>query len=173
MASKNNKIILTQKTIENGIDVSEEHHFFRHCKNTPQVCPMAFMNKKWFFELGGIDRNFCSGQYENDLCLRSFQDGGRIINVPESKVYLNHDEVHGGLINKIKYKFGKNSFRSGYHNDRRYLEECWVKNGYGTYDEKTLKHGEVSKTRLLPVHPYDYKNILTVAQGPAGRWGNI
>lgn len=172
-ATNNTKAIFTQSTIENGKDVSEEHHFFRHCKNAPQMAPMAFLNREWFFKIGAYDRNFVSGQSENDVVMRAFEDGGRIINVPESKVYLNHEEVHGGFINKIQYRLGKNSFRTGYFNDRRYLEECWVKNGYGTYNEETLRHGEVSKTRLLPVQSYDYKNILNVAQGPQGRWGNI
>lgn len=164
------KSMLTQRTIENGKDVTTEHYFFRNCKNTPQMAPMAFMNREWFLELEGYDRNFISGQAENDICMRAFQDGGRIENVSSSKVYLNHEEVHGGIMNKIKYRLGKNSFRTGYYADRRYLEECWVENGYGTYDEKTLKHGEVSKTRLLPFQGYNYKNILTVAQGNQGRW---
>lgn len=170
-ALSNKKVILTQSTIENGKDVSEEHHFFRHCKNTPVMAPMAFMNRIWFHKLGGYDRNFVSGQAENDIVMRAFQDGGRIENVPDSKVYLNHEEVHGGFLNKVKYRLGKNSFRTGYFNDRRYLEECWVESGFGTYNEYTLKHGKVSPTRLLPVQPYNYENILTVSQGPQGRWG--
>lgn len=164
------KTILTQVTVENGKDVTEEHHFFRHCPKTPVMAPMAFFNREWFWEIGGYDRNFVSGQSENDLVMRAYQDGGKVQLVPLSKVYLNHEEVHGGFINKIKYRLGKNSFRTGYFNDRRYLEECWVKEGYGTYNEKTLEHGTISPIRLLPHHPFDYKNILTVPQGPSGRW---
>lgn len=154
------KTILTQRTIENDKDVTDEHYFFRHNKTTPQMAPMAFFNREWFWELGGYDRNFISGQAENDLVMRAYQDGGKIVEVFNSKVFLNHEEVHGGFLNKLKYKFGKNSFRSGYWDDRRYLEECWV-----------LSNGEISKTRLLPLHPFNYENILTVAQGPTGRWG--
>lgn len=154
------KTILAQSTIENGKDVTDEHYFFRHDTTTPRMAPMAFMNREWFWELGGIDRNFICGQYEQDLLMRAYQDGGSLINVRDSKVYLNHEETHGGIINKIKYKLGKNSFRSGYWSDRRFLEECWVKDG------------KISDKRLLPLHPFDYSNILTVAQGPSGRWGN-
>ena len=153
------KSIFVQRTIENGKDVTEEHHFIRHDKSTPQMAPMAFMNKKWFFSLGGYDRNHVAGQAENSIVMSAFSDGGKIVNVLDSKVYLNHEEVHGGIINKLKYKFGKNSFRSGYWNDRRYLEECWV------------KYGKISDKRLLALHPFDYNNILTVPQGPQGRWG--
>lgn len=169
--SQKNKLgIFTQRTFENGKDVTEEHHFFRHCKDTPQMAPMAFMHAGFFWKLGGYDRNFVSGQTENDIVMNALADGGKIVHVPESRVYLNHEECHGGLINKVKYRLGKNSFRTGYQTDRRYLEECWVKEGYGTYDEKTLKHGTVSPIRLLPHQGFNYDNILTVAQGPQGRW---
>lgn len=164
------KKIFIQKTIENGKDVTEEHYLFRHCKDTPRMAPMAFMNREWFNRIGGYDRNFVSGQAENDIVMRAFQDGGEIYKYAYSKAYLNHEEVHGGFINKVKYHLGKNSFRTGYENDRRYLEECWIKEGFGTYDEKTLKHGIVSPTRLLSHQPFNYENILTVAQGPQGRW---
>ena len=169
------KYIFTQSTIENGKNVTEEHYFFRFCKDTPQMAPMAFIKKSWFDYLGGYDRNFVSGQAENDIVCRAFADcqgvePHGIIHIPESKVYLNHEEVHGGFINKIKYRMGKNSFRTGYYSDRRYLEECWVKEGFGTYNEKTLKHGTVSPVRLLAHQGFNYDNILTVAQGPQGRW---
>ena len=155
------KTILAQSTIENGKDVTSEHHFFRHDTTTPRMAPMAFMNREWFWNLGGIDRNFICGQYEQDLVMRAYQDGGSVRNIRESKVFLKHEETHGGIINKIKYKLGKNSFRSGYWSDRRYLEECWVKDG------------KISDKRLLPLHPFNYDNILTVPQGPQGRWGKI
>lgn len=170
--NRENKYIYIQKTIENGKDVTNEHYFFRHCPTTPQMAPMAFINREWFWKLKGYDRNYVSGQAENSIVCDALADGGRIWKHSNSKVYLNHEEVHGGFMNKIKYRMGKNSFRSGYENDRRYLEECWVKEGYGTYDEKTLKHGTVSPVRLLAHQPFNYENILTVSQGPAGRWGN-
>jgi len=164
------KIIYTQKTIENGKDVTEEHYFFRHSKETPRMAPMAFINREWFWSLKGYERNYISGQAENSILMDAYADGGKILPVPMSKVYLNHEEVHGGFLNKIKYRLGKNSFRTGYYSDRRYLEECWVKEGFGTYDEKTLKHGTVSPVRLLAHQGFNYSNILTVPCGPQGRW---
>lgn len=166
----NKKAIFTQKTIENGKDVSEEHRFFRHCKDTPIMAPMAFMSRQLFWETDGYERHYVCGQAENSIIMDAYSLGGYIENVPESRVYINHEEVHGGIINKIKYRLGKNSFRTGYFTDRRYLEECWMKDGFGTYNEKTLTHGEVSPKRILPHHPFNYGNILVVAQGPNGRW---
>ena len=165
--------IFTQSTIENGKDVTEEHNFFRHCKDSPVMAPMAFMSKKLFWKTGGYERQYISGQAENSILMDAYSLGGYIKHLQDSKVSINHEEVHGGFLNKIKYRLGKNSFRTGYYSDRRYLEECWVKEGFGTYDEKTLKHGTVSPVRLLAHQPFNYDNILTVAQGPQGRWGNI
>lgn len=169
------KNILTQLTIENKKDVTEEHYFFRNCPKTPMMAPMAFMDRQWFFNLGGYDRNFIAGQAENSIVMDAIHDGGKVKIVPVSKVYLNHEEVHGGIINKIKYKLGAQTFRKGYWHDRRYLEECYVKEGFGTYNEKTLEHGNItdsSQGRLLAHQPYNYENILTVPQGPQGNWGN-
>lgn len=165
-----NRAIFTQRTIENNKDVSKEHHFFRHCKDTPIMAPMAFINRKLFWEIGGYERHYISGQAENSIIMDAYSRGAYIVNVPDSIVLIDHEKAHGGLINKVKYRLGGNSFRTGYSNDRQYLEETWVKEGYGTYDENTLKHGEVSKERLLAHHPFNYENILTVPQGPQGRW---
>lgn len=166
------KFILTQATVENGKDVTDEHYLFRNCPNTPQMSPMGFMDREWFFSLNGYDRNYICGQAENSICLDAKADGGEVRLIKKSKVFINHEEVHGGFLNKFKYKvFGKRSFRKGYWHDRRYLEECYIHEGFGTYDEKTLKHGTISPKRLLPHHPYNYDNILTVAQGDQGRWG--
>lgn len=164
------KTIFAQRTIENRKDVTEEHYFFRHCNDTPRMAPLAFLNRRWFWELGGYDRSFICGQAENLICMNAFADGGKIETVSESIVCINHEQVHGGIWNKLNYRLGKRSFRKGYFSDRRYLEENYVVEGYGTYDEKTLKHGTISDKRLLSHHPYDYKNILTVAQGEQGNW---
>lgn len=171
------RTIFAQRPIENGIDIYQSHYFFWNCKDTPIMAPLGFMNREAFHKLGGYDRNFVSGQAENDIVMRILQIGGRVELLKKSLMWLHHRECHhvpfarlikaAGLQDKL---VGPYKFRSGYVDDRRYFEECWVKDGYGTYDERTLKHGEISMRRLLPVQPFDYKNILTVSQGPQGRW---
>ena len=156
------KIIYAQQSIEDGKDTRNDHFFFWGCPDTPRMAPLAFLKKEWFFSLGAYDRNFICGQSENDVVLRALQDGGEVRLISESKVYIHHKQVHRFIWNY--------PFRSGYNTDRRYLEECWVKEGFGTYDEKTLKHGTVSLVRLLAHHPFNYDNILNVPQGNQGRW---
>lgn len=171
------KAIFAQRTIEDGKDVVKSHHFFWNCQDTPTMAPLAFMNREWFMKLGGYDKNYISGQAENDIVMNALADGGRIEPVMSSEIYLHHTECHRvrfrrlwrllGLQEKIAYPF-----RAGYVHDRTYLENCWVKEGYGTYNEKTLAHGTISKVRLIPHQPFEYSNILTVPNGPQGAWEN-
>ena len=40
------------------------------------MAPIGMMNRKYFQELGGIDRRFICGQWDNDLMIRIYNDGG-------------------------------------------------------------------------------------------------
>jgi hypothetical protein len=156
------KTIYAQQSIEDGKDTRNDHFFFWGCPDTPRMAPLAFINREWFWRLGGYDRNFVCGQAENDIVMRALEDGGQVKLISDSRIYIHHKEVH-----RFRWNY---PFRSGYYNDRQYLEECWCPDGFGTFNEKTLKHGTISPVRLLPLHPFNYKNILTVAQGNKGRW---
>jgi len=146
------KTILSMKTYEDyGVRnnvIWENHHFFYGNKTTPMMAPLGFLNREWFNSLGGYDCNFICGQSENDIVMRGIADGGRVIGVPEAKVYMAHKECHGLY-----------AFRAGYSSDRTYLQKCWTK------DNKFI-----SKTRLFPLEPFSNTDILTINQGPAGKW---
>lgn len=155
------KTIISQRTIEdygssNMVDWNN-HRFFYGRQDTPQMAPLGFMNRAWFNHLGGYDKNFVCGQSENDVVQRGLQDGGRVVGCPESLVFLHHRECHGEY-----------SFRHGYQDDRRFLETCWVKEGYGTYE--TRKPYTMLSQRSRPVECFEKKDILVSNQGPAGRW---
>lgn len=156
-----NKTIFSQRTIEDYRDQGhadwEKHRFFYNRMNTPQMAPLGFINLDFFHQLGGYDKNFVCGQSENDIVMRAIEAGGRVETAKDSKVVLRHAECHG-----------KYAFRSGYFLDREFLEKCWVKEGFGTY-EKNLPF-TLSPTRLRPVERFDDEGILTANQGPAGRW---
>ena len=149
---KDKKSILSQKTFEDYGPYNkvpwENHHFFYANKNTPRMAPLGFINREYFNKLGGYDRNFVCGQSENDIVMRVLEDGGRVIDIPESKVYLAHRECHG-LYN----------FRKGYTGDRKFLESCWMVDGR-----------TVSKKRLRPFEPFVSNDLLTVNQGNPGAW---
>lgn len=158
------KTIFSQRTIEDYKDTGhadwEKHRFFYGDMRTPQMAPLGFINLEFFHSLGGYDRNFVCGQSENDIVMRAIENGGRVETAKDSKVVLCHAECHG-----------KYAFRSGYFLDREYLESCWVKEGFGTY-EKRLPY-TLSNTRLKSLDRFEDANILTINQGPSGKWGNV
>lgn len=143
------KTILAQRTIEDSPlsgpdnkDISENHRLIYGNVNTPRMAPLGFMNRDWYMELGGYDRNFISGQSENDLVMRALSDGGSVELVNESRIFLRHKEHY------VNYTFLK-----GYEQGRSYLERCW------------LKDGKALTSRALPFEPYSDEDILMVNQG--------
>ena len=103
---------------------------------SPLMAPFGFMSREWFNKLGGLDKNFSAGQWENDLVLRAMQDGGCVRIVKEAEVWVDHFGKHGGIP-------GTN-FSKGYLTGRKYLESCWIKDG------------KLSKKRLKPVEPFTW-----------------
>jgi hypothetical protein len=169
------KTIIALRPIEDGGDVWDFHHFFGGWHETPVMAPFGIMNREWFHKLGGYDKNFVSGQSENDVVMRGYEDGGRVEICMDCFVYVHHRQVHprhpttGKEVNK---------FRAWYPTDREYLEKCWVVGGYGYYEKQNAFHNIdpssrnpiLSKTRLLPIQRFDDINITTLTQGPRGIW---
>ena len=104
---------------------------------SPLMAPFGFMSREWFNKLGGIDKNFTHGQYENDIVLRAMEDGGCVRLTPQAKVWVDHFGKHGGVEGT---EFSKHGYKVG----REYLESCWIKNG------------KLSKKRLKPVEPFTW-----------------
>jgi hypothetical protein len=154
---KDAKTILAQRTIEEGTDISDRHFFFHGMPDTPRMAPLGFINREFFTWLGGYDKNFICGQSENDVAMRAIANGGRVVFVPESKISIHHGECHGDY-----------PFRDGYDEDRKYLETCWVREGYGTYENH--RSFTISAQRLRPLERFLDTDLLVKNQGPAGRW---
>ena len=149
---------------DGGYPQAKFHRFFGGWLNTPMMAPFNLINRDYFVNtLGGYDADFVSGQSENDVVMRVFEDGGRVEVCPEAKLYVHHRQVHPP-------KPQDNRFRQFYNKDREVLENCWIPAGYGNY-EKDNKNIEISKTRLRPVKKFEDKDIRTVTQGLyKGRW---
>lgn len=158
---RDNKTILAMCPLEDSSAEYKNHFFFYGDIRTPRMAPFGFINREWFNTLGGYDRNFVCGQSENDVVMRALVDGGRIESVEEAWLHVHHAECHGPDY----------PFRSGYDGDRKFLENCWVKEGYGTYEVQ--KPYSLSDTRLISFEPFNEENILTINQGPAGRWEKV
>jgi hypothetical protein len=107
-----------------------------------------------------------------------YADGGRLECCYDARLYVHHRQCH--VRDAITGK-EKNDFRKWYPEDRRALEEAWVKGGYGYYEKinRSLSTPEsrkdivanLSSKRLKPVDCFIKTNdIYTVSQGVTGQW---
>ncbi|MBO3697985.1 glycosyltransferase family 2 protein [Roseivirga sp. E12] len=68
-----------------------------------------FIHRETYVNLGGLDEDFFAHMEEIDLCWRIWSSGGRVMVVPQSKVY----HVGGGTLDKSKPKKTYLNFRNG------------------------------------------------------------
>ncbi len=150
------KVMVGNRTVEDGHDCHRTHHFFGGEFETTTMIPMGFISNKFMKELGGYDRSFVSGQSENDLVMRGVAAGGRVEICPDSYVYLHHREVHP--------ENNRNLFRASYKRwDRVFLERSWV-------NPNCDRPCKVDDKRQTPFEPFEEKDILIKTQGEKGYW---
>lgn len=152
---------------ENNVFGDEKCRVWVGDDKTP-LLPVAGLMKKQFWEhLGGIDQRFVALTWDIDIVCRAYEMGGSVIYCDQALV----TELH------IK----KGDYRSLYHEvgklvDRALLEWLWIRQGplpatlspdsiYSTQGDSIMM-----KNRLSPVIPFRDKHLLTVSQGPKGKW---
>jgi len=172
------KSVVAMRPIEDGGDVWNFHHFFGGWQHTPMMAPFALLSRDYLVNtLGGYDKRFVSGQSENDVIMRVYQDGGRVEVCLDSMLYVHHKQVHP----RDNQGREDNKFRKWYNTDRDVLEECWVHGGRGWYEKlnamkpsperESMKFSvPLSSLRLSPVQKFSDENITTVTQGIKGHW---
>lgn len=152
----NEKLILSIQTKENGLGQKEMymmdmnvHRFFGGRGSTPLMAPLGMMSRKYLEQLGGIDRRYICGQYENDIVMRIYADGGKCEIFGDDNCVIEIDhlgkcEGRDGFYNR--------PFGQGYPTDRKVLEKSWVKdNG-------------VMRKRQDEFEPFTDDNLLTKSQ---------
>lgn len=140
------KIVLSIQTIENGQFCDMRVHSFFGCQfHTPLMAPLALMSRQLMEELGGFDRRYICGQYENDAVMRVIAAGGRVVifGDKQNNIVIDHYARHG--IHR--------PFAVGYPHDRAILEGSWT-NGAG----------KVTLERKDQFEPYTEEGILTKSQ---------
>lgn len=145
-AQNNEKTVLSIQTIENGMYCDMKVHSFFGCQyNTPLMAPLALYSTKLAQDLGGFDRRYICGQYENDFVMRVIEAGGevKIFGDKENFINIDHYKRHGIV----------RPFATGYNHDREILEGSWT-NGAG----------KVFLTKQRPFEPYEDKEILFKSQ---------
>lgn len=120
-------------------------------KGTPLMAPIGMMSREYLERLGGTDRRYICGQYENDIVMRIYEDGGELIQYTECPLVIDHFVGHGGVTTAAGYA---RPFAQGYPSDRQVLETSWI-------DDIYLK---VSNKRLDAFEPYEDKDLLTKSQ---------
>ncbi len=179
------KGVLSCRTNENGNNETMlNHRFFGRNQNTPLMAPIGVMGRKYLEILGGFDRRYICGQYENNCVMQVYADGGEVYLCEDVCVTIDHKNQHGSETN----------FWSGYNEDREQLENSWVIGGYVPSPEpffltpKTpkewfefdkdkskfwyvpLNNTEVTLNRNDKHEPYEDKDILNKSQSRRGQW---
>lgn len=126
------------------------HSFFGGNPRTPLMAPLGLMNRSCLDLMGGFDKNFVCGQYENDVVMRLISLGGNVevFGGDKQHIEIDHHKKHGG----------PRAFHNYYPTDRKVLESAWVINK------------EISPKRLTTFEAYNSKDILTISQSNKGHW---
>lgn len=182
----NEKLILSIQTKESGYGTPvgklfdmNQHTFYSLVTDTPIMCPMNLMSRKFFNGLGGYDQRYVAGQAENDLCLRAYQNGGKpeIFGGEDCYIFIDHLAKSIAIGESTdEESFRERPFATGYSQDRQILEASWT-----TFDQakafKRLDAGErphtlrdVSPTQIDAFQPYPVEIPLTYSLSNKGRW---
>lgn len=167
-SQNNDKLILSIQTKESGYNLPigqlfdmDMHRFFGFRKDTPLMAPLALMSRRFLNELGGFDRRYVCGQYENDVVMRAYILGGKVEIFGDQDNYIDIDHLGKSLLlkeSRTQADFLNRPFAKGYAKDREVLESSWVNNG------------KVSIIRNDIFEPYESGNILTLSQSNKGHW---
>lgn len=176
----NEKLILSLQTKESGYGCKDgklfnmkEHTFFSMMPETPLMAPIAMMSRKFLEDLGGFDRRFICGQYENFEIQLAYQHGAKVEIFGDENCYVDIDHLRKSIAigeSTDEESFRERPFAKGYANDRSVLEKSWT-----TFDQievfKILESGKrpfslrkVSPIQLDKFEPYEDKNILIKSQ---------
>lgn len=172
---KDDKVVLSLQTKEyyltSGNDKGDNfcnmalHSFYGGRPDTPRMAPLGMMSRKYLERLGGLDRRYVCGQYENDIVMRVYQDGGRVEMFGDRNTYIDIDHVgkEGIMLGrKATWKdFQERTFATSYKHDRRILEQSWC-GGVGVPQVKT--------ERTDKFEPYEEEGLTEKSQSFAGRW---
>lgn len=129
---------------------ANSHHFFGETPEAPKMAPIGMMNREYFQELGGIDRRYICGQWDNDLMMRLYNDGGKLYFFGDEVVELDHYRKH---IEGMKQR----PFAKGFDHDRNILEGSWGRKGQMIY--------KIPYTRFdKGFEPFEDANLTEVSQ---------
>lgn len=159
------KLILSLQTREFYLDGGDgfcnmkQHAFIGGKPETPLMAPLAMISREYVDELGGFDRRFLCGQYENLTVCQAYADGGRVEVFGDRESYIEIDHIKKSIDcgeSSRKDEFFNRPFARGYKHDRRILEESVNIIG--------------GVPRIKQFEPYEDEDLLTKSQSYKGEW---
>lgn len=134
------KVVGSFETIENGSLITKDHFY----KNK-RMAPFFVFNRDYYNFIGGADKRFIGGMWENDVIMRVHQDKGYVDVCDQSFVMVDHILKHNATSKSCEWHW-KYSFPL--------LESLW-------------NDPDNRKDSLDPILD---KDILKFSQGERGDW---
>lgn len=178
-SQNNEKLILSIQTKESGYGLPKGqlfdmncHRFFGGNNTTPLMAPLGLMSRAFLNKLGGIDRRYVAGQYENDLVMRAIVEGGSVQIFGDERCFIDIDHLGKSIMigeSTDQNTFLDRPFAKGYEKDREVLERSWTI-AKGQMIKKTLAPGIKVYERSDSFEPFEDTDILTKSQSNKGIW---
>lgn len=134
------KIVGSFQTIENGNLITNDHVF-----KGKRMAPFFVFNRKYYEYIGGADKRFIGGMWENDVIMRVHQDGGSVEICQNAFVSVDHLAKHNATSRSCEWHW-KYSLPL--------LESLWVD----------------PNKRSDQLQPIEDDKILKLSQGEKGYW---
>lgn len=180
----NDKLILSIQTKESGYNMPQgqlfdmdNHRLFGFVKETPLMAPLGMMSREFLQYLGGIDKRYTCGQYENDLVMRAYQNGARVEVFGGPNCYIDIDHLGKSILlgeSKSQEDFLNRPFATGYTHDRAILENSWTTFDPSFFSPQAGQPRSIircmSKCQMDRFQPYEDMDILTKSQSYKGKW---
>lgn len=191
----NEKLILSIQTKESGYEVPKltlfdmnNHRFFGGKKNTELMAPIAMMSRKFLDKIGGFDKRFICGQYENFCVKMAYELGAKVEIFGDEECFVEIDHLAKSYSigeSTDRTNFRKRPFAKGWENDRKILEDHWTIYNINVhwrllsifwniiFPQKKLSpywYKYVSPKLIGKFEPYPKTISLTKSEEPRGDW---
>lgn len=157
LENEDEKTLVASSTIENGHLCTWDSFTLFNDPKTPVMAPFGFMYKDFADELGGFDRRYIGGQYENDFLLRFYRQYGRMVGYADKPIIVDHYNKHTNH---------HSDFSNFYKHGREVLENTWRAGGYS----QSMEGAQLLAFPSTQFQPFTNYRILEVTQGPQGLW---
>lgn len=171
-SQNNDKLILSIQTKESGYNLPigqlfnmNIHRFFGGYNITPLMAPLGMMSRQYLEHLGGIDRRYVCGQYENDIVMRTYMSGGKVEIFGGEDYFIDIDHLGKSVLigeSKGQEDFRDRPFAKGYLKDREVLENSW--------DIKVNPTGGLNIYKKDKFEPFEDTELLNKSQSNKGQW---